>query len=65
MRSLERWLASEESWSRVEQVQQEVTEAGFGASLGELPAVPSVGDVSEDPALGYQLTPLAFKGVGF
>lgn len=46
-------------------MQQEVTEAGFGASLGELPAVPSVGDVSEDPALGYQLTPLAFKGVGF
>ena len=53
MRSLERWLASEETLTMAEQVQQEVTEAAFRASLGELPAVPSVGDVSEDTALGY------------
>lgn len=65
MRSLERWLASEETSSMAEQVQQEVTEAAFRASLGELTAVISVGDVSEDTALGYWLTPLAFKEVGF
>lgn len=65
MRSLERWLASEETSSMAEQVEQEVTEAAFRASLRESPTLLSVGDVSEDTALGYSLTPLAFKEPGF
>ena len=53
MRSLERWLASEGTSSMAEQARQEVTAAAFRVSLGELPAVLSVGYVSKDTALGY------------
>lgn len=53
MRSLERCLASKETLSMAEQLQQEVTAATFRVSPGGVTSVPSVGDVSEDPILGY------------
>lgn len=58
MRSLKRRLALEETLSMAEQAQQEARAAASRERLGELQAVPGAGDVSEDTALGYWLTPL-------